>query len=360
MPPFLKGEQMTKPVINYQCPSCTGPLHFVGSSQMLECDYCSTKYTIEEIEKYYHTEHTTTIENKEWDISMKAYSCPSCGAEVICDEHTVATCCPYCSNPNIILGKFENEKQPDYVIPFVYSHEDAKNALKEYYADKKFLPKEFTEENKIEKIQGVYVPFYLFDATVDVDASFVGTRSMSHRERDFIIKETSYYDVYRQGRVPFVHIPQDASVNMPDTHMDAIEPFDYTKIQPFSTAYLPGFLAEKQSVPSNDCLQKVQERAKNTAIEVIRQNVNGYESLMVKQQNIDYQQDAIHYALLPVYLLSTTYKNENYLFAMNGQTGKFVGNLPISQSKYWKHFIVVAISVTLVTAILFFITMGGI
>ena len=345
---------MKSPVINYQCPACTGPLHFVGESQMLECDYCSSKFSIEEIEK------KKTITNTDsFDISMNAYNCPSCGAEVICDEHTVATCCPYCSNPNIIHIKFENDTKLDYIIPFVYSLDDAKKALKNYYADKKFLPKEFTAENKIEKIQGVYVPFYLFDVTANIEATFDATKSISRKENDYMITDTSHYSIYRQGNVPFVHIPQDASVNMPNSHMDAIEPFDYSKIQPFSTAYLPGYLAEKQSVSKDECLSKIEERAKNSTIDSMYQTIQGYETCTIQNHSIQFQHNNIHYALLPVYLLSTKYNNENYLFAMNGQTGKFIGNLPISQSKYWTHFIKIFICISLVTLLLFLFMTGG-
>ena len=221
------------------------------------------------------------------------------------------------------------------------------------------MPKEFTAENKIEKIQGVYVPFYLFDVTANIEATFAATRSISRKDRDYVITDTSHYSIHRHGNVPFVHIPQDASVNMPNSHMDAIEPFDYSKIQPFSTAYLPGYLAEKQSVSKEDCLAKIEERTKNSAIDSMYRTIQGYDSCTMLNHKINYRYDKTHYALLPVYLLSTKYKDENYLFAMNGQTGKFIGNLPIDQSKYWTHFIKIFVCISLVTLLVFLFMTGG-
>ena len=60
---------------------------------------------------------------------MKAYSCPSCGAELICDASTAATFCPYCGNPTVVPGQFSGALKPDYVIPFKLSKEDAVAAL---------------------------------------------------------------------------------------------------------------------------------------------------------------------------------------------------------------------------------------
>ena len=83
---------------------------------------------------------------------MKAYSCPSCGAELLCDESTAATSCPYCGNPTVVPGQFSGTLKPDFVLPFRLSKEDAVKALKEHYKGKIFLPKAFTNENHMQEI----------------------------------------------------------------------------------------------------------------------------------------------------------------------------------------------------------------
>lgn len=175
---------MPSQVTNYQCPACTGPLHFVGESGKLECDYCGSAYEVSEIEALYQQKEEQAVKAHEdaqdeeakardgWDTSglngdwgedaagMKVYNCPSCGAELICDESTAATSCPYCGNPNIVPGQFGGTLRPDFVLPFRLSKEDAVAALKKHYKGKIFLPGSFTAGNHIQEIKGVYVPFW--------------------------------------------------------------------------------------------------------------------------------------------------------------------------------------------------------
>ena len=124
---------MASQITNYKCPACTGPLHFVGASGMLECDFCGAKYDVAQIEALYADKEAAAaaaseaaeakrqkvaeMEAQGWDTSglnsdwgaeadgMKAYSCPSCGAELICDASTAATSCPYCGNPTVVPEK---------------------------------------------------------------------------------------------------------------------------------------------------------------------------------------------------------------------------------------------------------------
>ena len=270
---------MPAQVTNYQCPSCTGPLHFVGASGKLECDYCGASYEVAEIEALYaekeekaaaaqqaaeekdaENKEASAAEGGDWDTSgftddwgaeadgMKSYSCPSCGAELVCDESTAATSCPYCGNPTVVPGQFAGMLKPDLVIPFKLSREDAIRELKKHYRGKAFLPKTFSSENQLQKIQGIYVPFWLFSGEAEGSSHFECTRSHTYRSGEYRVTETEHYDVYRAGTMPFEKVPVDASSKMPDDHMDSIEPYDYSDLKPFSTAYLPGFLADKYDV----------------------------------------------------------------------------------------------------------------
>ena len=246
-------------ITNHKCPACTGPLHFVGASGMLECDYCGSKYSIEEIEKLYAQDVAEAEEGfakneakkekekaefeamgMEWSEEeakgMKTYSCPSCGAELICDATTAATSCPYCGNPTVIPGQFTGGLKPDLVIPFKLNKDQAVKALENHYKGKIFLPKAFKEHNHIEEIKGVYVPFWLCDCEMGGSAMYKGANVRSWREGDYDITETTYFNVMREGKLGFEMIPVDASTKMPDAHMDAVEPFDYRELKPFATA----------------------------------------------------------------------------------------------------------------------------
>ncbi len=344
---------MAVDVTNYACPSCAGPLHFVGESGKLECDFCDSSFSVEEIEAlmaeqekqaaeaFAVNEQTRAADEAEgWGVAegMKAYICPACGAELICDATTVATSCPYCDSPAVVPGQVDGMQKPDYILPFKLSKDQATEALKGFYKGKKFLPDTFTDDNKVEEIKGVYVPFWLYDGKTNVSAQFEATKVYKKRKGDVEITETEYYDVRRAGSFQFEKVPVDASTKMPDEYMDAIEPFNYSELKPFSNVYLPGYLADKYDLDQEECAGRAEERIKSTALNLIREEVQGYDTVSTKSSNVSTKRTKGSYALLPTYLLSTKWEEENYLFAMNGQTGKLIGNLPIDKKKYWLWF----------------------
>ncbi len=378
---------MADQVVNYQCPSCTGPLHFDSATGKLACDFCGSVFEVAEIEALYaqkeeqaasafqkeeakkeeQAAQASDVPEGEWGYSgdadwgadgagMKAYICPSCAAELICDATTAATSCPYCGNPTIVPGQFAGTFKPDFVLPFKLKKEDAVRALKKHYEGKPLLPKAFSEENHVQEIKGVYVPFWLFNGEVDIDMDMDASSDNSYEQFNERITETKHYRLHREGTVAFERIPADGSSKMPDDYMDSIEPFDYGDLKPFSVAYLPGFLAEKYDVPVEECAARADERARNTARQAVI-NSAGFVNATPVREEMDLRRGKVDYALLPVWMLSTRYEGKNYLFAMNGQTGKMVGDLPSDSKRWWEHFIKFAIpSTAVVSAILFALT----
>lgn len=329
---------MATQINNYQCPSCTGPLHFHAATGKLQCEYCDSSYEVAEIEAYYKKKEEEAEKNYYTKEEIDTYLCPSCGAQLLCDKTTAATQCPYCGNPSIVPGKFQGLQKPDYIIPFQKTKEEAIMELHNFYKRKPFLPKEFKSENHIMEMKGVYVPFWLMDGTADGDIHYQCTRSHQRRSGNYMITTTDHFHVHRKGTLRFEKIPVDASSKMPDGHMDSIEPFNYADLKKFSTAYLPGFLAEQFDVKSEDCFSRLEERCEKSIASNLRNTVHGYETCVETAKEITVTQGKVQYALMPVWMLATKWKEGEYLFAMNGQTGHMVGNLPISWKKFWITF----------------------
>lgn len=384
---------MPTQVTNYQCPACTGPLHYSAKSGKLECDYCDSSFDVAEIEALYARKEAEAAAAKHaadakaeaaqaakaeaaeaaaasggWDTSdlsrdwgaeadgLRVYSCPSCGAELICDQSTAATACPYCGNPAIVPGQFSGALRPDYILPFRLSKDDAVQALRAHYKGKPFLPRSFTSANHIEQIQGVYVPFWLFDGGAEGAASYRASNTNVYETGDYEITETRHYHVVRAGSLAFEKIPVDASSKMPDDHMDSIEPFDYAQLRPFSTAYLPGYLADKYDVTIDDSRDRADTRCRETLAQALRDTVTGYGACVTEREDIALRRGKVHYALLPVWMLSTKWRGQDFLFAMNGQTGKLVGDLPTDRGRFWGMFAAIAAPLTVaLTAILQFL-----
>lgn len=369
---------MPTQVTNYQCPSCTGPLHYSGASGKLECDYCGSSYTVAEIEALYKEKEAKAAEAFEtadtaaqsgddssaWDTAsmssdwgadasgMKTYSCPSCGAELICDANTAATACPYCGNPTVVPGQFAGALRPDYVLPFKLSREDAINALRRHYKNKPFLPRAFSAQNQIEKIQGVYVPFWMFDGEADGHARYDATRSRVFRTGDWEVTKTDHFEICRDGSMPFEKVPVDASTKMPDDHMDSIEPYNYDDLKPFSTAYLPGFLADKFDVSADKSRERADVRCLGSLKKALQGTVTGYATCFPRGEHADIQRGKVHYALLPVWLLNTKWQGKDFIFAMNGQTGKLVGDLPVDKGRFWGMFAAIAVPLSVLSSVI--------
>ena len=191
------------------------------------------------------------------------------------------------------------------------------------------MPKVFSRENHIDEIKGIYVPFWLFDAASEGEVTYQGTKIRMWSDSDYDYKETEFYNIVRGGSVAFHQIPVDGSTQMPDDLMESIEPFHFDGAVPFQTAYLAGYLADKYDVTAEDSIARANQRIIQSTEDVFRSSITGgYATVIPTERNIRLGKGEAHYALYPVWLLYTHWKDKNYLFAMNGQTGKFVGDLP--------------------------------
>lgn len=336
---------MPTDVTNYKCPACTGPLHFSENTGKLECDYCGSSFSVEEIEIRYRDRNAAAAEamdeprsddgpEQEWDPEkVSAYQCPSCSAQLILEKTAASAACPYCGNPTIVPGQLSGSRKPDLVIPFKFGKQAAIDALRKHYRGKLLLPKAFSEENHIQEIKGVYVPFWLYDVQASGDMTFHADRIHTHSTATENITETDHYIVRRRGSMRFERVPADASKQMPDTHMDAIEPFDYRDLKPFSLSYLPGFMANRYDVTKEENVGRIKNRCQNSMEQALRNTVTGYNTCVTYSSQIQTEIVGVKYAMLPVWMLSTRWNGQNFLFAMNGQTGKLIGDLPISKKR---------------------------
>ncbi|WP_068539619.1 TFIIB-type zinc ribbon-containing protein [Olegusella massiliensis] len=382
---------MPNETVNYHCPACGGSMRYDGELAKLRCDFCDSTFTVAQIEALYAQQQQRAdsaaeatneqaaagtlsdyevagrvagegkrtvaesladarevsahevdpikafLDRASWNESERAglrtYTCSSCGAALTVDASQAVAECPYCGSSAVVPGALTAGAKPEMVIPFRVKHDDAQAALASYYKGKKFLPKAFASNNRIAHIQGVYVPFWLYDSHASGRASFEATNTHSYISGDYRVTKTDVYDVRRAGSLAFSRVPADSSSKMPNAHMDAIEPFDYGELTDFSTAYLTGYLAERYDIEATECRPHVEQRMKHSMLDSLQSTVTGYGSVCLKSGEAQVSWKDLHYALLPVWLLHTQWQGDDYLFAMNGQTGRFIGNLPVDKFK---------------------------
>lgn len=327
--------------IQYKCPCCGGRLEFDSGLQKMKCPYCDTTFDVETLEGYDDALKQDAKDDMHWDaaqqpwddVQMGVYTCKSCGGELVCDENTAATACPFCGNPIVLTGRLSGDLKPDYVIPFKLDKKAAEAALRNHMKGKRLLPNLFRSENRISEVKGVYVPFWLFDADADAHIRYHATRIRTWSDRDYDYTETQHYAVLRSGDLSFTHVPVDGSSRMPDDLMESIEPFDFSSAVDFQTAYLSGYLADRYDVNADDSIGRANERVKKSTESVFASTVVGYHTVVPESTSVRLANGRVRYALYPVWLLNTVWNGKTFSFAMNGQTGKFVGDLPVDKGK---------------------------
>ena len=386
---------MEATINTYQCPACTGPLHFAAGSGKLECEYCGCSYEVAEVEAFYAKKNAPAApeltcpacnavlncegisgeatcpdcgaefemealrayaaqmaekreDSMNWDTAageqwtpgeadgLRVYSCKQCGGEIVAEETTGATHCPYCGNPVVLAGHFSGLLKPDLVIPFQVDKNAAKEILQNHYKGKPLLPKVFKDQNHIEEVKGLYVPVWLFDTDADAYVRYNATRTRTWSDSQYHYTETSHFAVTRAGGIGFENVPVDGSTKMDDTLMESIEPFDISGAVPFKTAYLPGYLADKYDVDASSSIDRANERIKKSTEDAFRSTVMGYTSVTTVNSSIGLQNGKARYALYPVWILNTDWNGQKFTFCINGQTGKIAGNLPMDKGAFWK------------------------
>jgi len=345
-------------VIEYKCPCCNAGLSFEDDSQQLNCEYCGNSFEIEAVKAFNEASAETDREEVQWEPeekevwseeeqkTLRAYQCPSCGAEILSDLTTAATFCPYCENPTIVPSQVSGALKPDGVIPFKTDKEDAKTAFLKLCSGKPLLPKGFTARHRLEKITGMYVPFWLYDCEADFSGSYKATRIHRWSDSQYNYTKTDHFLLRRAADAAFSGIPMDGSSKMEDVFMESIEPYDYSQIVPFDMAYLSGYLADKYDVPSENGEERIRQRVNQTMNDEIQASILGYATAIPTSRNLDIRHSKAKYVLLPIWMLNTSFNGKIYTFAMNGQTGKITGQLPTCPKRTAAWFAGIAAAVT--------------
>lgn len=370
---------MANRALDNKCPACGAPILYKPNLKKWKCDYCKSEFTLEEMKKYNNasseknnkkeekinvkdtTKSTSkdTIKKEKDNTIYVEYNCKDCGAKIIADEQTTATFCIYCGNTAILKEKLSGKFAPDLIIPFKNEKEKAIESFKSLNKGRPLMPDFFNDEKNIEKIRGVYIPFWLFDVKVSGELDATSTTSTSWTVGNTVYTKTDMYRLEREGEMEFNKIPVDGSTRFDDDIMNTIEPFNYEDLEEYNHAYLSGFLAEKYDVEEEKSFNDATLRSLNSTRDEMKRDMGmGIKSII--NDTLKAEKLLTKYALIPVWMINVKYKDKFYTFAMNGQTGEFVGNIPVDKKKALKYGIltfVITFALVLLISYLFYI--GG-
>lgn len=300
----------------FKCVNCGGNTIYDPEKATLFCPYCDGVNCGEE--KYDHAQMEI---------------CPNCGGEVVVKEHSSAVKCAYCDHSIILDERVEDRYLPYRMIPFKLGREKVKELLKNKFKKAIFTPTDFLSEAQLKKMQGEYVPFWMYDYHTDARLNATGIKVRVWVAGNTEYTEKSFFQVRREMNISYEDIPADASIAMPDSIMDLMEPYDYKALVPFSKKYLSGFLGEKYNMDAEAIESRAHMKMEKSAEQKLRSTVSGYSSVTDQTKIINVLSHQHKYDLLPVWKYDYAYKGQIYPFYINGQTGKIVGKLPVSVPK---------------------------
>ncbi len=320
---------------SYKCPYCGGNLVYSAEEQLLKCSFCGNDITVEKLALLSQIVTPDQGEAEE-DEDRQEIICNSCGAKIITDKVTSATFCAFCGSPSLVTQRLTSRFRPDYVIPFRITADEALVRIKEFARNGKYAPKHFFKDKNIKKLTGIYVPFWLMDAEC-----FIHTQGIGYKED---LKSTDKYSVISDMDFRVKNVPFDGALNMRDELMESVEPYDCSDLKEYNGSYLQGYYAQRYDLSPEDLTDRILVRLRRYAAEASSESLKGYERFQINSCTAGIGGLEQKYALFPVWLLTYEYKGKRYQIAVNAQTGKTDGYLPVDSIKknlrlLWYYFI---------------------
>lgn len=329
-----------KRMAQYNCKNCGAELYWNAKSGSLKCEYCDFEYQVTDFEDATTTKEEVPDEsldadyiNEELDDGMVAYECKKCSGTVVTSKTTMAEICPYCGEAISITSKSVGKFRPKFLIPFKVEKKEAKEIYQKYVKKAKYSPKEFKMDNIVEKMQGLYAPFYLHNIDNQSNHLFTGEIITKRKSGEYLISKHDVYDLKASIDCKYEYLPTDSSVRLNDYMMKCVEPYDYKDLKSYNPAYMSGFLAEQ----TDEDESKINETAIKRTKEGNRTKAKGlfkkYSGVIDKSHEFHIKKHTKDYSMLPVWLLNVKYGSKKFQFAINGQTGKITGKLPLDFKK---------------------------
>lgn len=380
----------------YRCPNCNGALEYNPVTDEMECAHCGGSYTMQEIEagsqkaQDYYQQQTayspwgsndsaqtwgdntfsqpwgsvqTASPVKESDdyieenniyaepetMECKIYTCTSCGAELAVNDTEVSTYCAYCGQPTIVYSRVSQEKKPRYIIPFKISKEEALGRIRANLGKGVLIPKEIKNFD-VEKMRGIYVPYFLFDAYY--------YDKIRVRVGEGIGKDKKTVTYRFEADCEFEKISCDASKRLNDESTQRLEPYQLEELRDFDAAYLSGFYADRYDLTARQLTNVVVKRCQELFDEEVKMQFHDLQAAVMERKPKHVIRKS-EYALLPVWFMTFRYKNEPYTMLVNGQTGKVVGAVPVNKGLAVGLFASVSALVSVIIATLGLVTWYG-
>lgn len=317
----------------YSCSQCHEPMEFDKKNAILRCTSCNIA---EKIPGYLSefSSFSTHVERDTYDDEQaRQYVCHSCHAVLVTDNHTSLEKCYFCGQPMRPGERMSGDLAPTRLIPFSISYKEARRCYRKWRRNMIFAPKEYGKQKRKAKLVGIYLPFWLYDVKEQKEALLHTANIKKWKEGKDKITETSHYELYRQADLTLKHIPQPASGMFSKKLIENIMPYDYTALKRFSLQDINSHYAEQYAASHDDRLSDALQQADSLTDVFFKEDAASYQEISLEEKAGDTSVLSSQYALFPVWTVRYDYRDSEYTFLMNGQTGKVAGNPPLSVLK---------------------------
>ncbi|MGA7935239.1 MAG: hypothetical protein WCA35_16945 [Kovacikia sp.] len=337
---------------HFPCPGCGAKLEFNPKAKQLKCPYCGreeaipqTAAEIEELsyEDYLKVNRSQTVKLSETALEA---SCPGCRARVIFEPPDTAGKCPFCGTGIVTQAKSTDPIiAPEAVLPCAVTHKEARDRIRRWLSNRWFAPDSLKKMAQQEGIQGVYLPYWTYDAyTISHYSGKQGehyyvteTYTTTNSEGETVTEtrqvcHTRWYPASGTVERFFDDVLIPSTTQIPQKQLDRLEPWDLSKVVPYNPAYLAGFKAQRYQVP----LEMGFETAKRKMAKVIESDVRcdiGGDEQQIDSVATGYSAITFKHILLPVWLSAYRFNNKQYQVMVNAHTGQVLGDRPYSPTK---------------------------
>ncbi|MBQ8707717.1 MAG: hypothetical protein IJ523_06510 [Succinivibrionaceae bacterium] len=336
-----------------RCPSCSGNMEYVIATRKLTCGSCGRlmdpedyENTVRQKEDIREGSGRSFVKGAEINqdegaesVTSRTYTCSSCGGQISVGALRATTRCPFCDNDLVFLDKYHDQCTPDLIGPFTWDKQQFMfRWQKEINETKYFVPDRFLESLKVMELTPMYVPFWLYDVTAAGTVFFQLERVQAFGSGKNRRYRHEVFNGSASGVLGFSRIPQDATTEMDDDISQALEPYDMEATRPFSLAYLSGQDARIFNMDEHSSFRSAKKRVSDTVGRYLS-GAHGYTYYKIISTDCDIHPVKVQYALLPIWYMRVRWESKHYRIAMNGQSGKFVCEVPVSRLKMYSYLL---------------------
>lgn len=336
---------------SYKCPCCGGKVTKTAETQP-KCSACGRTFSPEasaalENEKALRQEESEPSvpvseawEGREFDESeIQGCRCRDCGGMVYLKKGAEKPLCPRCGGETARTLSSDGVPCPDYVMPFLLDKAAAKAKYTHLISEKAFLPDTFLREEHPDGFRAIYVPCWLYEAEVSAKMYFRGHTSQTVSVFDGRAKDRlDYYSLYRKGKMNFYRVPVLAVGDLPEEIREVLEPVEAEGLEPFRLSHLQTVSVMKPTETAAKTVKKAKGKIRERVKDVFRGMTHPYYETESKAEQIRTDRFRARQILCPVWVLHTVSEEKQYLLAVNGRTGKYMGTFPTDEGKKKTYF----------------------